>query len=112
MYINPTIAKVLDAARIPLATWPTPVDIVTHPNFGTLLVKRDDLSNFGGQRKSGVKARKLEGLLAHVKLRGYRRIIIPLGNITNLGFDLINAAQECGIGVTLLIVDDPYVQRN
>ena len=104
--------KVLGAARIPLATWPTPLDIATHPNFGTLLVKRDDLANFGGQRKSGVKARKLEGLLAHAKLRGFRRIIVPLGNITNLGFDLINAAQDCEIAVTLLIVDDPYVQRS
>jgi 1-aminocyclopropane-1-carboxylate deaminase/D-cysteine desulfhydrase-like pyridoxal-dependent ACC family enzyme len=75
-------------------------------------MKRDDLTTFGS---SGVKARKLEGFLAHAIERRVSEIVIPLGNVTNLGPDLARAAGMVGIKVKLLIVDDPPLpasQRN
>src|SRR5689334_12747302 len=91
----------IERLRVPpsvvLGTWPTPLEQVEHPGLGPLLVKRDDLAGFGGAARSGVKARKLEGLLSHMVERRQRRLVMPLGNITNLGFDLVRAARELEI---------------
>jgi 1-aminocyclopropane-1-carboxylate deaminase/D-cysteine desulfhydrase-like pyridoxal-dependent ACC family enzyme len=72
-----------------------------------MLVKRDDLSGFGAEGRSGVKARKLEGFLAYLHGRGVEELIMPLGNITNLGPDLLKASAQLNIATRLLIVDDP-----
>jgi len=77
--------------------------------LGTLLVKRDDLAGFGVRGRSGVKARKLEGFLAHVQRAGYRTILIPLPNATTLAFDLIPVAARLGLAVQVLVVDTPVV---
>lgn len=90
-----------------LAAWPTPLELKHHPHLGALLVKRDDLSNFGGNRSSGVKARKLEGLLAYLHDRGKTSLEIALGNITNLGADLDEVARAAKIRLRLQILDDP-----
>jgi 1-aminocyclopropane-1-carboxylate deaminase/D-cysteine desulfhydrase-like pyridoxal-dependent ACC family enzyme len=76
-----------------------------------MLVKRDDLSGFGPEGRSGVKARKLEGFLAYLQSRGIDALIMPLGNITNLGPDLQRATAQLGIKTTLLIVDDPHLTQ-
>lgn len=101
------IERLLTPPKVILGSWPTPLEQHTHPRIGRILVKRDDLAGFGGEARSGVKARKLEGLLSHMAERQQRRLVMPLGNITNLGFDLVHAARELGIAVKLLIVDDP-----
>jgi hypothetical protein len=54
-----------------------------------------------------VKARKLEGLLAHFKGSGTSRFVMPLSNITSLAFDLVCAAATLDIDVRYFIVDDP-----
>lgn len=91
----------------PLGKWPTPLETIRHPALGQVLVKRDDLSGFGGEARSGVKARKLEGLLAHMQASGLSVLRMPLGNITNLGHVLISEATKAGISVHLDLVDDP-----
>jgi 1-aminocyclopropane-1-carboxylate deaminase/D-cysteine desulfhydrase-like pyridoxal-dependent ACC family enzyme len=105
------IERLLVPPRVVLGTWPTPLERIEHPGIGTVLVKRDDLAGFGGEARSGVKARKLEGLLSHMVERRQRRLVMPLGNITNLGFDLVRAARALDISVRLLIADDPPMPR-
>jgi 1-aminocyclopropane-1-carboxylate deaminase/D-cysteine desulfhydrase-like pyridoxal-dependent ACC family enzyme len=101
------LERLLQIPRVELGTWPTPLDRINHPVLGPMLVKRDDLSGFGAEGRSGVKARKLEGFLAYLHGRGVEELIMPLGNITNLGPDLLKAAAELHIATRLLIVDDP-----
>lgn len=70
----------------------------------TLFVKRDDLTGFG---RGGAKARKLSHLLGWMAARGADHLITAAGNVTNLGFDLVEACDRLGIELTLFIVDDP-----
>jgi 1-aminocyclopropane-1-carboxylate deaminase/D-cysteine desulfhydrase-like pyridoxal-dependent ACC family enzyme len=91
----------------PLGRWPTPLESIEHPGLGRVLVKRDDLAGFGGEGRSGVKARKLEGLLEHMQAKGLNVLRMPLGNITNLGPALVAEAGKRGIAVHLDLVDDP-----
>lgn len=95
------------APALTLGQWPTPIERIVHPTLGEVLVKRDDLAGFGGEGRSGVKARKLEGLLAYMQARGLRSLRMPLGNITNLGPSLMAEAAKLGIDVHLDLVDDP-----
>jgi 1-aminocyclopropane-1-carboxylate deaminase/D-cysteine desulfhydrase-like pyridoxal-dependent ACC family enzyme len=90
-----------------LGQWPTPLESIEHSELGRVLVKRDDLAGFGGEARSGVKARKLEGLLAHMQTKGLKILRMPLGNITNLGPALMAEASKLGIEVHLDLVDDP-----
>lgn len=101
------IERVLHMPRIRLANWPTPLDGISHPQLGRVLIKRDDLSGFGAEGRSGVKARKLEGLLAHLKNGRIPRFVMPLGNITSIAFDLSRTTEFLGIDARYLIVDDP-----
>lgn len=94
-------------ARQPLGQWPTPLECIAHPALGRVWIKRDDLAGFGGEARSGVKARKLEGLLEHMQARGLNVLRMPLGNITNLGPALVAEAGRRGITVHLDLVDDP-----
>jgi 1-aminocyclopropane-1-carboxylate deaminase/D-cysteine desulfhydrase-like pyridoxal-dependent ACC family enzyme len=90
-----------------LGQWPTPLESIDHSSLGRVLVKRDDLAGFGGDARSGVKARKLEGLLGHMHGNKLRRLRMPLGNLTNLGTGLIEAAAVLGIDVKLDLVNNP-----
>jgi 1-aminocyclopropane-1-carboxylate deaminase/D-cysteine desulfhydrase-like pyridoxal-dependent ACC family enzyme len=90
-----------------LGRWPTPIEKIHHPKLGSILVKRDDLSGFGRDGRSGVKARKLEGLLGYMRAAGLNAFYIPLGNVTNLGFDLLALARREGIDLKILVVDSP-----
>jgi 1-aminocyclopropane-1-carboxylate deaminase/D-cysteine desulfhydrase-like pyridoxal-dependent ACC family enzyme len=96
---------------VPLGSWPTPLEQIDHPQIGRVLVKRDDLAGFGGEARSGVKARKLEGLLGYMTHQGIKSLVMPLGNVTNLGHDLIRVAAGLEIGIKLLIVDDPPIPQ-
>ena len=101
------IEKLLSIPRLRLANWPTPLDGILHPQLDRILIKRDDLAGFGAGGRSGVKARKLEVLLAYLERKRIRRFIMPLGNITSLAFDLAREAQALGIDVQYFIIDDP-----
>ncbi|MBY5324377.1 hypothetical protein HFN11_29380 [Rhizobium leguminosarum] len=90
-----------------LGRWPTPLESIDHPTLGQVFVKRDDLAGYGGEARSGVKARKLEGLFGHMRARELTQLRMPLGNITNLGSALIREAGALGIDVKLDLVDDP-----
>jgi|GEM_PF-1529372 len=105
------VAKVLNAPRAALADWPSPLDRIDHPTLGPILVKRDDVVGFGGLARSGVKARKLEGLFGFMLERGIGKVSIPLGNITNLGAPLIHHARQLGIDVEILIVNRPRIPK-
>lgn len=102
-----SIEQVISIPRVELVKWPTPLEEIRHPRLGRLLIKRDDLSGFGLSGRSGVKGRKLEPLFAHLKARHIKQLVMPLGNITNLGWDLIATAKDLGVSIKLLIVDDP-----
>lgn len=105
--LPPALQRWLSPANPPLGRWPTPLEAIRHPALGTIWVKRDDLAGFGGESRSGVKARKLEGLFAHMQTRGLNTLRMPLGNITNLGPALMDEAGRQGIDVQLDLVDDP-----
>lgn len=107
-YLDSTVLRSAFAAPpLALGRWPTPLECIAHPTLGQVLVKRDDLAGFGGEARSGVKARKLEGLLSHMRANGLSTLRMPLGNITNLGPALIVEATKLGIDVWLDLVDDP-----
>ena len=95
-----------------LGAWPTPIQIVQHSRLGQLLVKRDDLARFGRGGTSGVKARKLEGFLAHVSRNRYQQVMILLANMTNLGHDIIPALTNLSVRTRLLIVNDPVLGQS
>lgn len=104
---SPHVERLLALPRVALGKWPTPIESLTHASIGKVLLKRDDLSGFGGERRSGVKARKLETFLAYLRGKHVDLLTMPLGNITNLGDDLARIAVETGIELRLLIADDP-----
>lgn len=107
-YLSSSVLRSAFAAPpLALGQWPTPLESIVHPVLGQVLVKRDDLAGFGGEGRSGVKARKLEGLLAHMQARRLQTLRMPLGNITNLGPALMAEAAKLGIEVHLDLVDDP-----
>uniref|UniRef100_E6QWM7 D-cysteine desulfhydrase n=1 Tax=mine drainage metagenome TaxID=410659 RepID=E6QWM7_9ZZZZ len=105
--LPPSLCAALSPPHHPLGQWPTPLECICHPELGRVLVKRDDLAGFGGEARSGVKARKLEGLLGHMQAEGLTALRMPLGNITNLGPALIAEARKLGVEVHLDLVDDP-----
>jgi 1-aminocyclopropane-1-carboxylate deaminase/D-cysteine desulfhydrase-like pyridoxal-dependent ACC family enzyme len=90
-----------------LGKWPTPIQSLEHPAIGELYVKRDDLAGFGRCGMSGVKARKLEGFLGHLRGHGYQEVIMPLANMTNLGHDLAPLLKAIGVKLRILVVDNP-----
>lgn len=96
---------------VTLGRWPSPIEKIDHPRIGPTLIKRDDLSGFGRGGRSGVKARKLEGLLGYMRASGRNAFFIPLGNVTNLGFDLLPLASREGIDLKILVVDSPQLPR-
>ncbi len=89
-----------DAPRFALARWPTPIE----RSSSGVWIKRDDLCGYG---RGGAKARKIEHVLGHLLDRGFDELITVAGNVTNIGFDLLPAVDQAGIGVHLLIADDP-----
>ncbi len=93
--------------RLQLGNWPSPIERVRHPAFGELLVKRDDLAGFGRCGASGVKARKLESFLAYLHQRRCAQLILLLANMTNLAHDIAPLLNQLGIGLRLLILNDP-----
>lgn len=97
---------------VALGRWPSPIEKIDHPKIGPTLIKRDDLSGFGRGGRSGVKARKLEGLLGYMRAAGLNAFFIPLGNVTNLGFDLLSLARREGIDLKILVVDSPRLPRS
>lgn len=106
------IERLMGLPIVPLGTWPTPLERIDDPKLGPMLIKRDDLAGYGGDTRSGVKARKIEGLLAHMRDQGLKKLTLPLGNITNLGPELIRTAQGVGIEVDLMITNLPTLPNS
>lgn len=98
------VERLLAAPRVPLGTWPTPIEALSDSGGVVRLVKRDDLSGLG---RGGAKARKIEHLVGHLSARGYDELVTVAGNITNLAFDLLPVLDGCGIRPTVFIADDP-----
>ncbi len=71
-----------------------------------VLVKRDDLCGFG---RAGVKIRKLELLVAHVRARGYDTFVTLAPNVTNLLHDLQEVAGTFGMKLRACVADKPNV---
>ncbi len=111
-YLNSLeLRRAFSAPPLTLGKWPTPLECINHPSLGRVLVKRDDLAGFGGESRSGVKARKLEGLFMHMQSNGLNTLRMPLGNITNLGPALMAEAGKLGIDVHLDLVNDPPLPK-
>jgi len=99
------VDRLLSLPRYPLGQWPTPLTSAVW-NGCELLVKRDDLS---GWQRGGAKTRKIEHLLGWMLASGYDSLVTFAGNVTNLAFDLVPAAEQAGVQLVLLVVDDPPV---
>jgi len=98
------LARLSGLPTMALGKWPTPIDRVALPGLSPILVKRDDLSEWG---RGGAKARKIRYLIGHMQRRGYTDLVTVAGNITNLAFDLLPALDRAGLGAHLHIIDDP-----
>lgn len=101
------LRRLAATARVTLGCWPTPIQRVGTSRGLLALVKRDDLSGWG---RGGAKTRKLEYLLGHAAVRGRDELITVTGNVTNLVFDLLPAADRLGIAARVLVVDYPRVR--
>lgn len=97
----------MDAPEPPtirLGQWPTPVEPVTVPALGEILVKRDDLSGHG---RGGVKTRKIEHVVGRLLEDGYDTLITAVGNITNLVHDALPVLRRHGIECEIFVADEP-----
>jgi D-cysteine desulfhydrase len=107
---NPALAapraldRLLALPRVALGSWPTPIVPLVPGSGPAVLVKRDDLSQWG---RGGAKARKIEHLLGAMRAQGRDELVTVMGNITNLAFDLLPALDHAGLGGSLFIIDDP-----
>lgn len=97
------LRRLEQAPAVPLGN-PTPVELGELASGRSLFVKRDDKSGFG---RGGAKARKLSHLIGWMKARGADHLVTAAGNVTNLGFDLVEACALHGIELSLFILDDP-----
>src|SRR5262245_47226021 len=97
------VERILAAPRVVLGTWPTPIERVTWAGR-EILVKRDDCSGFG---RGGAKTRKIEHVLGLMRARGCDELITAIGNITNLGFDLLPALRAQEMTWRIFVQDDP-----
>lgn len=93
-------------ARVPLGTWPTPLDpmprLAAHLGLDpdALLVKRDDLTGLGG---GGNKVRKLELLLAEASEAGADLLITSGAAQSNHARITAAAAARLGLGCVLVL---------
>ena len=99
------IERLLASPRVVLGTWPTPISQLAG---GRLLVKRDDLSGFG---RGGVKARKIETVIGHLRANGYDSFVSAVGNITNLAHDIVPALARFCVKATIIACDVPRLPR-
>ncbi|HEY3496176.1 MAG TPA: pyridoxal-phosphate dependent enzyme [Polyangiaceae bacterium] len=99
-----TLDRLLDAPRVALGCFPTPIETVAVRSAPAVLVKRDDRSGWG---RGGAKARKIEHLIGELRARGRDELVTVVGNITNLAFDLVPALDAHGIRASLFVIDDP-----
>lgn len=95
--------KLMSFPKVTLGRWPTPVESIGIYD-SDILVKRDDLSNYG---LGGSKARKIEYIIGYIKSKNYDELITIVGNITNIAYDLLPALTLNKIKASLLIIDDP-----
>ena len=105
--LSPTAGDLLrieSFPRVSLGSWPTPIERIPAFSEPEVLVKRDDLCEFG---RGGAKARKIESVIGHLLERGHNELIAVAGNVTNLAFDLLLALDRFAIGGRLYIADDP-----
>ncbi len=99
----PGIRALQNFPRLALGHWPTPVQACLW-HGRQVWVKRDDLSGFG---RGGAKTRKIECVLGWMQSRRLDTLVTVMGNITNLGFDLVPAFARSGLAGELLIANDP-----
>lgn len=97
------LERILATPRIPLGQWPTPIETRLHRGH-KIQIKRDDLSGFG---RGGAKTRKIEHVFGLMRARGHDELITLVGNITNLGFDLLPALRAHGFSARIFVQDDP-----
>jgi D-cysteine desulfhydrase len=93
----------LDAyPRLPLASYPTPLEFLPRLSAGldrTVYIKRDDEI---GPAMGGNKTRKLEYLLAEARIRGARKVVTFGGLQSNHARITAAAARQCGLEPHLL----------
>jgi D-cysteine desulfhydrase len=95
--------------RYPLVTVATPIDSVRLAGVPEpLWVKRDDRSS---PRYGGNKPRKLEFLIGAALARGSRRLVTVGGLGTNHGLATAILGGDAGLGVTLVLLDQPVTPQ-
>jgi len=98
------VERIRRAPSVRIGGWPTPVSTVSRPRQADILVKRDDLSGSG---RGGVKTRKIEHLLGHLRDNGYDSLVTAVGNVTNLVHDITPVLRQYGIDWEIVVADDP-----
>jgi len=96
--------------RVPLGTWPTPVEaaprLATHLGLepDDLVLKRDDLSGLGG---GGNKVRKLERTVGRALAEGADVLVTTGAAQSNHARATAAAARRTGLGCVLVLVGGP-----
>jgi len=104
LLLIPDIKKIVGLNKINLGKWPTP--LIRYNLTEQFYIKRDDLSGYG---RGGIKTRKLEGFVAHVKSYSYTDIVIIVPNISNLRADFEVLAESLDINIHLVVANDPFL---
>ena len=98
------LGRLLNAPRVELGDWPTPISHLAYPDTPGILIKRDDLSGYG---RGGVKTRKIEHLIGYMRAHDHQEFITVVANITNLAHDVVPVLAEFGIRSEIFVVDEP-----
>lgn len=94
--------------RLPLGSFPTPLQKLDHLGVENLWIKRDDLTSslYGGN-----KIRKLAFSLADAKRQGKRRVVTFGGIGTNHGLATAIFCRQLNLACTLLLFRQPVTRH-
>ena len=108
LYNDDDIFKIITVPRINLGNWPTP--LMNYAGIDNFSIKRDDLSGFG---RGGIKTRKLEAILACIRNKKIKNLIILVPNISNLRADLelYTQTHEKDLSLNLFISNVPGISK-
>ena len=106
--VQQDIEKLRNFPALQLGKWPTPVSSVRLTSGHQILVKRDDLSNFG---RGGVKTRRLESFIGYALAQNYEELVTEAGNVSNLAHDLSLIEATYSIRIRLFLHNRPHMKR-
>lgn len=100
VFTSSDLQKVMRFNQVELGNFPTPLET----RGDDYAIKRDDLSGYG---RGGIKTRKLESCLTHIKKNGVTDLVIIVPNISNLRADLELYARDQPLRIHFILSNEP-----